>query len=251
MTTHLIRCARILVPMLFATSLAMAATLTITVTPSIGPAADSAFYDTYRQNAEIALENNLTAFGTAGTPGYYTAAANPIYAGALFATPSFNSWLGLAPPPAGYQNEKGNALYFGLTVTGGSFTLADVSFLSDFANSDLTGVVFSNHTVGKNGVNRYDAANPANDAQVIDTLWTSGINVNFAAANPTALDNLISTSTGGFTATYNIDYLAGTNTGTGSFSGEIASPEPGTMALLGIGFCLVGCFKKKQGTLKN
>src|SRR5437764_3789095 len=98
MTTHLIRCARILVPMLFATSLAMAATLTITVTPSIGPAADSAFYDTYRQNAEFALETGATTAGTPGTPGYYTVATSPIYAGALFATPTFNSWLGQAPP---------------------------------------------------------------------------------------------------------------------------------------------------------
>jgi hypothetical protein len=122
--------------------------------------------------------------------------------------------------------------------------------------SDLIGVAFSNHTVGCSGGatgatgcsgTRYDAGNQGlNDTQVINKLWTSGINVNFAASDPTDLQNLISSNTGQATASYTI-----AGSGSGSFLLDVAAPEPGTLALLGIGFCLVGCFKKRRGTLKD
>ena len=115
MTKLLLQPGRVLGLLLLVASAAFSAT--ITIVQSVGPTVDaSGKLATYLSNAEFALQNNLTSFGTVNDPVNYAAASQPIYAGSIITTPTFASWLGAASPTGAYANENGNELYFGVSI---------------------------------------------------------------------------------------------------------------------------------------
>jgi len=224
---------------LIAASSAFSAPLVMTVV-SVGPSYLSSNQDTYEVNAEFALQNGLTTNGTVGTPGYYAASTGPIPA-AAFITTTFNSWLGQVPPTGNYINEFGNAVYIGLSATASSaFDLQQVSFSGLGQSDTLTGVSFSDHTVGiclatdplcSSATNViYNASNPGSDTSLVDEVWTSGLYFYTVISDPSALPSTTAAFED-FTGT--VSYTV-PNAGTGDAT--VASlPEPGTLALLGFG----------------
>jgi hypothetical protein len=91
---------------------------TLTIIPSIGPISGTPSGDAYALNALNALRLNLTTFGAVGPSQYnrFTGVLNPNQV--VDTTGAFNSWLGNANPAAPFNNEFGNALYYGIQWIG-------------------------------------------------------------------------------------------------------------------------------------
>jgi len=251
---------RVLALLLLASSAAFSGVVQITVVASVGPTTDtSGLLNTYLSNAEYALQHGLTSYGTPDTPGYYTAATNPIYAGSIITT-TFASWLASALPTGAYANENGNELYFGVSIVSSvAFTMAQVLYSGSlFTGGDLSDLCFNSHTVGSlggvlathtadpncgTGVATIDAAKP------IDSFWYSGVSlvdptVITSAADLAAELALVDGTAGDvtYTLTEATGAIAGSATATFDL---VAVPEPGTYALIGLGFGLMLSLRKK------
>ena len=105
------------------------ADIVMTVTPSIGPNATNVYaspgYDT---NALIGLgATGLTAAPGAGNPTAYstTASGSSLTTNAVTAT-DFPSWRASPPQGTAFANQNGNNFYFGLSITGGNFSLSQL-----------------------------------------------------------------------------------------------------------------------------
>lgn len=258
MTKFLFRYLKILVLCCLLSSAAMAAGIyDITIIPSIGPSYYSASYGAYIANAEQAIENGSSTWGTPGTPSYYYASNGWIdFAQAIETSDgvnSFHSWLGSQALAVGnYANEYGNDLYFGLKITSASqFDLSQVSFeavIPGYAPIDMSfaSLLFSANIVGiANGSpnTRYDQNNPGSAATLINDLYTSGSSLYYTETDPSNLAADIATmhSYGVVTAAYTVPPSSGMT------SFDTAVPEPSTFPLLmlGCGAIVFGRFGRK------
>jgi len=221
---------------------------------SVGPSSLSPTLAAYEVNAEQAIETGTTGsgVGTPGTPAFYIAASSPL-PGAAFVATTFNSWLGQVPPPAPYSGEFGNAVFFGLSITSDvQFTMADVSLLGDVA-SDLTGTIFSAHTIGLNTTSgtRYDGSDPAhsgNDQTLINNLWTSGIFVDSTVSSLANLQAAIASFSGlNLSEQFRVVDVTGvtSNSQVLDFATAAAVPEPGALAFVGFALSGILCFRKR------
>jgi hypothetical protein len=222
---------------------------------------------TYLTNAEHALENGLTSYGSAG-PSQYNVASNPVSAAAVLSTAG-NSWMGTPSPAVPYNNEYGNELFLGITVystTG--FQMQDVSFSAPAFSvaSDLTGLNFNAYTVGAvggSGTNcaggtRLDgtAGHTGNSATTINCLWYAGLALtafesNAAATSAILAADIAALAIGNVTATYTLlNGPVGTGTPVTSASSvsDLIAPEPGTLVLLSLGFGAVFFGRKAVAT---
>lgn len=258
---HLFRqSARVVALALLVSSAAFSGVI-INVFQSVGPTTDaSGQLDTYLSNAEYALQHGLTSYGTPGTPGYYTEAAFPVDAGAIITT-TFASWMANAFPTGNYANENGNELYFGVAISSTvAFSMSQVLFNSSlFGAGSLNDLCFNTHTVGSlSGVTAtHDSTGAAcgtgvttNDAsQLIDHFYYSGISL----VDPTVVTSpadlaaeILNVAGTVGDVTYSLTTSDGKTTkAVTSFDLEPAVPEPGTTALLTLGFGLVLGLRRK------
>jgi hypothetical protein len=243
---------------------AAAATLTISVFPSIGPSPfGSPSYAAYQASAVNALELGQTTFGTSGTPSYYAQTSTfngaQIIGTCSVATVSatcppgsgFNSWMGQASPSGNYANEYGNMLFFGMIVQGNGtpFDLNEISFQDTFYNT--TTVVEQLSTVGFGSgrlIGIYAGGTCTSltcDANTpLSSLYFSGFGDQFTDFDSTTFASAITTIQAA-TAPYSTGVYSLTVNGT-TYKGEAdLTPEPGTMALAGLGLLLAGVFRKR------
>ncbi len=109
--------------------------VTINVYPAAAPNAfGSPNWNAWVGNALHAIENNLSTFGTPGTPAYYQRITSPIDPRENFVT-SYPSWRGYANPgvvwgPA-FASELGNRVHFGLHILGNGtqFSISQLSLV--------------------------------------------------------------------------------------------------------------------------
>jgi hypothetical protein len=262
MTKLLLQPGRVLGLLLLVTSAACSAT--ITIVQSVGPTVDaSGKLATYLSNAEFALQNNLTSFGTVNDPVNYAAASQPIYAGSIITTPTFASWLGAASPTGAYANENGNELYFGVSIFSSTpFTMSQILFSGGLiTGGSLSHLCFNAHTVGMLGAVTVASTPDANCGVLgsttadgltpINQLWYSGIGLFDQVASPAGLAAelaLISGTVGDVTYSLTAPNADGfpivIASATSHFDLE-AAPEPGTIALLSLGFGAMLCLRKK------
>jgi hypothetical protein len=254
MTKLFVQSGKVLGLLLLAASAAFSAVVDISVIASVGPTADSpsgipASWTTYVDNAEYALQNNLTSYGTPNTPGYYTQATTPFYSGGLITT-TFNSWMGSAPGL--YAGQYGNELYFGLSLySTTAFSMSQVGWFSDFVSlspANLSPLTFNLHTVGISGGTGTNCsggtlyngvANSGTSSTLVNCLWYSGVTGFDLVSDPADLSGALSDLTG----TGYGGYTLGDSSGQANVDAEI--PEPGTVALLSLGFGAILCLRKK------
>jgi len=263
-----LRLAAFLVCFFSLTGVAAAAPL-LYIAPSIGPDPFlSTSFDLYSADALWALQHNLSSFGVVG-PGYYSQLGGFFTPNEVIGT-NFYSWLGQAPPPPLYASEYGNMLYYGLVIYGNGtqFTLSDITFNDDFYGNIgptelLANVAFGARLIGINygpdGVpgggddTIYNGTVAiGTPSTLLDALYFSGFGDQFyvagqgsLAANQTALADAIAEINNACCA-----YSTGTYTltlGGHAFviEGTLNTPEPGTVALVGLGLALAGVFRKR------
>jgi hypothetical protein len=233
------------------------------VYPSIAPNPFlSPSWNQYAQNAVYAIEHGLSSYGTPGTPAYYQRQTTAITPGEVVAT-SFNSWRGQAPPPAGYAGEFGNAILFGLYVSGGgqTFALGGLSYNENFFGSldtfsfagqaygyDLAGVYYGPDRIpGTADDVRYGQGNPGNDGVPVDVIYFAGLGAMFWVDDPAALastiNQVLNNEPPSAAGAYSI-LIGGVPV---SASGETyLIPEPGSASLLLVGLVGVLVWRRRK-----
>jgi hypothetical protein len=254
-------------------ALSMSATAaTIDVVPWLAPNATSGSpsFPGAQENAVQAMYNNVTTFGTAGTPTYFQAQSDVTTASSLVT--GFNSWLGQTDPgtvfgPA-FANEYGNRLTFALRVDGqgSQFSVSQLSFsaVSTDAGHLLSfgyGVGEYDYTSGLRGVLK------GSDG----ILWTNDDIIITSGPNTQLVDGLVGRGSGnsnesyctgcsfsdqqamlnsnasyaGSNFTFTGTYAIGSDTGSGTFN-IAAVPEPETYAMLLAGLGLLGYVRRRR-----
>lgn len=142
------------------TAVACASGISLNVVPSSAPNVfGSPSWAPYAANALNSLENGLGNIGNRTTDPTAYEIASPIVDPGEFMVTSFNSWRGVAYPPAPFAAELGNRMHFGLHAVGDGatlFRLEDLTFnmtSSDGPNS----LGYAGNFVGLsyNGTTRY------------------------------------------------------------------------------------------------
>jgi hypothetical protein len=231
-------------------------------------------YADWQSNAVYAIGNGFSAYGNPSLPSYYQTAPSVLPISANIVT-NFPSWQGNADPATTYgsafASELGNRLAFGLHVMGGSttFSISQLSFTAtsgdpsgtlgftfptgsynygagyvgiQYVNGiDTTGGVtlvtsgsndqLVNELVGRGSGNAWDVYDTSPGATfqakldyVANGVWRDTSD----GSNPSGPDYLLQPTPFNFTGTYTLGGASG--------SGSVAFvPEPGTLALLGMG----------------
>jgi len=239
-----LRFAKLPAFLFLASAAAFSATITVTIIPSIGPGPDGPPADitSYENNAEHAIENNLTTFGGSGPTGYsqVSGSINPL---GFIDTPTYFSWLGTVNPASPFDQQHGNAVYFGLSAVssdpGTTFTINDIAFAFNGCCDNLSPILFNSHNVGYN-----NSATPitssgnaaTDDAVALTSFYTSGIEVNVVSSNPSDRQGWIDALSGnGQSASYFVGNFSGTVTFDVPDTQLSGTPEPQTFAMMGLG----------------
>lgn len=250
---------------------------TIEVVPWLAPNVfGSPSFSTAEQNAIQAMYQDLTAYGTPGTPGYFQAQSNVTSAQAIVT--GFASWRGQVNPgvvfgPA-FAAELGNRMTFALRINGdgSQFSISQLSFVGTSTDAPYNALNFSfaaglfNYGTGYAGVLKgTDGLLWTNDdifitgganTQLVDALVGRGSGNSFAAycagcslADQQAALNA-SAAYPGFDFTFTGQYSLGDSTGSGTFNVTSAVPEPATWAMMLLGFAGLG-FLAHRKSRKN
>jgi len=252
--THFMRAAKIPALMLLASMVSFGGTITVTIVASIGPAPTSSSLQQYENNAEMALQNGDTTFGTINTPTYYSQVGgtiNPLG----FITTTYNSWLGTMNPASPYNNEFGNAVFFGLTAVasgGATFDMNDINFLlSGSPSTPLAPQLFDSNTVGFAGPGQtnevFTSGNATtDDSAALTSFYTSGIFADTVVNDPTTVANVIATELEGpAAASYTVMGNATTGTEEITFNVPASVPEPSTFVFLGLGLAAMAGLRRR------
>jgi hypothetical protein len=217
-------------------------------------------YNTWVNNATFAIANGLSSFGDPSSPSFYQIVSSAISVDDAIVT-GFPSWQGVANPGsvfgAAYANELGNRPSFGLLVNGNG-SLISISQLSFTASSSDSGNVLGfNFSTGSYGYSSsYEGIlwGPGGQSDIANyTYITSGsanqeVNEIVGRGSGNALDayetdpgandqERIDNAAAGYgdePFTFTGTYSLGSAQGSGSFEIEPV-PEPGTIALAGLG----------------
>ena len=233
-----------LAPPVFAQS---APGLTIDVIPSVGPNGYGASWSGYRTNAITALRASLPAVGDPDLDpsGYEVLLASLEPVGMFSTYPASHSWRGVFDPPAPFNNEYGNQLYFGLRIVAGAeekVKLQDVVYHIWSTDSgsgsplfDLTyGFGSSNYSTARVGVNvgADGILNTGDDVLItsgsgsvgVDALYLVGVGASFSISTRALAEAKVPFA---INLTYGIGSLTGNQTDTASVS---IVPEPATVS---------------------
>lgn len=239
----------------------LAAPITITVIPVLGPNIDSVSFADFATNTINALRaTGAPAVG--GGQSQYSGLANgaTVNAGQFIATETlnFDSWQGVAPGP--YAGEKGTSLYFSVIVQE-SERLNTFSLLNLIGDETYLGTAFGPSFVG--GPYRGTAVGVKADG----TVLTSGfggqlvrelfyVGYGFAAqagagtgSNQDVINQNVAAIQALVDRTTQVCYSVGQTTSCGSVNipgAQNPIPEPGTMALLGLGLAGVAFLRRRK-----
>ncbi len=263
-----VRYLRISVGLLLAAGVAGAAPV-INIFPSIGPDSDAAAtFSQYSANALFALEHGLSSYGSAGASYYEQASAfssSDIISSYDPDNPglAYNSWRGQTPPPAGYEGQYGNMLYWGAAIYGNGqrFSLNDVMYTESFFGktsfsslgslgfADAVGIYFgADGVLGGGDDVRYTGA-LGNGSTKLDVLYFSGMGSAFLVNDPSKLAYYLENIRIADYPSVRGGYMVGTPTGfySGSQSMQMsdAVPEPATFGFVGIGLLAIGYAARK------
>lgn len=256
-----LRLAAFVVCFFLLTGVAAAAPL-LYIDPSIGPDPFlSTSFDLYSADALWALQHNLSSFGAVG-PGYYSQLSGFFTPNEVIGT-NFYSWMGQAPPPPLYATETGNMLYYGLVIYGNGteFTLSDITFNDDFYGNIgptelLANVAFGARLIGINyGPNGVPGGGDdiiyngtvavGTPSTLLDALYFSGFGDQFYVDDPTKLASDIADISNACCAYSTGTYTLTVGGHTFVIEGTLNTPEPGTVALVGLGLALAGVLRKR------
>lgn len=242
------------------------AAVTITVTPSSAPNGfGSPSFSGWVSNALYAQVHGLTTYGAAG-PTQYNAAPSTMAISDNVVT-GFNSWKGSANPSgdygAAYGSEYGNRLHFGIFINGNGHQIS-ISQLSMNAvstdpgntlafsfntgdynyNSDYQGILAGTDGIVGTGDDIYINSGP--NTQLVDAIVGRGSgnawDIYDTDPGATRQDKIggvsakfgLPTTPFDFTMTYSLS-TGETGSGTVTFN----TPEPASLALLGMGGMLL------------
>jgi hypothetical protein len=159
--------------------------------------------------------------------------------------------MGQASPSGNYANEYGNMLFFGMVVQGNGtpFDLNDISFQDTFYNTttvveQLSTVGFGSRLIGFTSGGTVCTSSTCDANTALNSLYFSGFGDQFTDFTATQLAGTVTTIQAA-TAPYSTGVYSLTVNGT-TYKGEAdLTPEPGTMALAGLGLLLAGVFRKR------
>ncbi|HWR51696.1 MAG TPA: PEP-CTERM sorting domain-containing protein [Bryobacteraceae bacterium] len=249
---------RIVIGFLLVAGVAGAAPV-INIFPSIGPDIDvAATFSQYSANALFALENGLSSYGSAGTPSYYERASSFESSDVVSTYNYFQSWRGETPPPAGYDGQYGNMLYWGAAIQGNGerFSLNNViyteSFLGDTYGALLggsigfgtraIGIYFgADRVLGGGDDIRYVGGGTA--GTMIDVLYFTGMGAAFLVDDASKLqyylDNIRIADYPSARGGYLVNTNSGVYSGTQTLAMSDAVPEPATFGFVGAGLLAI------------
>jgi hypothetical protein len=245
----------------FLAGVAGAGVIQMNVYPSIGPDPFNSLgtFTAYSANALYALQNGLSSYGASG-PTYYSRATSFDGAQVLGTDPPLHSWMGQASPSAPYDTQSGNMLMYGLVIQsmGTPFDLNDITFQDTFYGNpgpveSLATVGFGFRLIGFTSASTWcTSASPMCTVTTpLTTAYFSGFGDQFDGGSTVASLNAA-------IASINADVQAGaTPTSTGTYTLAVGGntyvgaaeigpvPEPGTIALAGLGLVLAGVIRKR------
>ena len=258
------------------------ADVTVTVYPSLAPNIyGSPSWSGYLQNAMTALETGASSIGDPATDptAYYQVTQ---------ITPNqnvvadFPLWLGNANPTGAFANELGNRLHFGVVITGGLFSLSELSFemsssdpndLFEFADDFAT----DDYSLTRIGyINNVGFVTSGPGTQLVNALYYVGVgnapdvySSDPGTTNQDKVDNLLAgaplydcngTPCGiplppyEITTTYTLTDSQGDVIGEGSGTVDVipsAVPDPGSIVLLGTMIAGAGFFRFRRASAKT
>jgi len=249
--------------------------ISITVIPTLGPdfglATSSPNFDAWATNVVNGMINSTTP--GSGVQAYVPLSngAN-VFANAFIATPGFSSWQGSTPGL--YPSEYGTALYFSVHVAavgGASFTLdqlgAQETYLGQtqpqYVPGDFgTGAgapYFTSFNVGRLlGGGLTTGSEPANSSLVdlyyVGVGFVQGLDPLAGGSNQNKIDVTAAGVMALADRTTQVCYfIGGNNTNAASNCGSVnitaaptGVPEPGTLALLGLGLAGVAFLRRRS-----
>jgi hypothetical protein len=255
---------------LFTGGSALADPIQIDVYTALAPNGYGPSFGSWASNAVYALENGLSAYGTPGTPAYFSETTT-VDSQDLTVT-NFPSWMGTADPGAvfgpDFANEEGNRGTFPLFIDGGTgapdFSIAELNFTvtSSDAYDSLGGSFIGGYTYGDGyvggiwnpGTSTITYVTGGDPTQMVNFLWGRGSGNGLWPCGPgdtspcdtpaeqqadiDATAAILEGQT--LTGTYWLTDSGGNTLATGSATFDIASPEPTTLFLLGGGLLLLG-----------
>ncbi len=250
---------------------ASATPITITITPSVGPAVNDPAYTQYAANSIFGQMNGTTVSNQATDPAAYAPTSSLTVAQMVY-TADYNSWMGTADPTGPFANEHGNALYFGVNIqgNGNTFSLAQLNEMVN--SSDPTNYFHDVFSYSQSSYSKFlQGITPSGQVitsgpatQVVSQILYVGISLSFDGSkynfsnypsDQATLDAAIADYNqfaGNITTTYSLSNTRPLVTSSVTVPLNSTVPEPTTALIGGVGLIAVLITaSRRQSTRRN